>query len=101
MDEVKNTVWSACDTFGGVLDASEYKDYILVFLFFKYISDVWKEHYGALQERYGGDAERISRRMERERFVLPNGQAFDDLYRQRSADNVGELIDIALDVIEE
>jgi type I restriction enzyme M protein len=101
MDEVKNTVWSACDTFRGVLDASEYKDYILVFLFVKYISDVWKEHYAALEERYGQDEERMRRRMERERFVLPHGQAFDDLFKQRNADNVGELIDIALDAIEE
>ena len=101
MEEVRSTVWSACDTFRGVLDAGEYKDFILPFLFLKYISDVWKEHYADLEKRYGGDEERIRRRMERERFILPNGTAFDDLYRQRNADNIGELIDIALDTIEE
>ena len=35
LDEVKRTAWAACDTFRGVLDASEYKDFILVFLFSK------------------------------------------------------------------
>lgn len=101
IDEVRNTVWAACDTFRGVLDASEYKDFILPFLFLKYISDVWKEHYAELQKRYGDDEERIRRRMERERFVLPKGTAFDDLYRQRDADNIGELINVALEAIEE
>ena len=101
IDEVRNTVWAACDTFRGVLDASEYKDFILPFLFLKYISDVWKEHYATLQERYGDDEGRIHRRMKRERFVLPKGTAFDDLYRQRDADNIGELINMALEAIEE
>ncbi|MGQ0665261.1 MAG: type I restriction-modification system subunit M [Pseudomonadota bacterium] len=101
LDDVKRIAWAACDTFRGVIDASEYKDFILVFLFLKYVSDVWKEHYEKAKERYGGDDVRIRRRMERERFVLPKGSTFDDLYRQRNADNVGELIDQALDAIAE
>ena len=44
-DEINNIVWKACDTFRGVVDPSEYKNYILVFLFIKYISDVWKDKY--------------------------------------------------------
>ena len=71
MDDVKAKVWAACDTFRGVLDASEYKDFILPFLFVKYISDTWKEHYEEARERYGEDEVRIRRRMKRERFVLP------------------------------
>ena len=101
LDDVKRIAWAACDTFRGVIDASEYKDFILVFLFLKYVSDVWKEHYEEAKQRYGGDDIRIRRRMERERFVLPKGSSFDDLYRQRNADNVGELIDQALDAIAE
>lgn len=101
LDDVKRIAWAACDTFRGVIDASEYKDFILVFLFLKYVSDVWKEHFQEAKERYGGDDIRIRRRMERERFVLPKGSSFDDLYRQRNADNVGELIDEALDAIAE
>lgn len=101
LDDVKRIAWAACDTFRGVIDASEYKDFILVFLFLKYVSDVWKEHFEEAKQRYGGDELRLRRRMERERFVLPQGSSFDDLYRQRTADNVGELIDMALDAIAE
>jgi type I restriction enzyme M protein len=99
LDDVKRIAWAACDTFRGVIDASEYKDFILVFLFFKYVSDVWNEHYEDARQRYGDDEVRLLRRMERERFVLPKGANFNDIYRQRNADNVGELIDQALDAI--
>lgn len=99
LDDVKRIAWAACDTFRGVIDASEYKDFILVFLFLKYVSDVWKEHFAEAGARYGGDELRIGRRMERERFVLPEGASFDDLHRQRNADNIGELIDEALEAI--
>ena len=37
--DINNTAWKACDTFRGVMDATDYKDYILVMLFVKYISD--------------------------------------------------------------
>jgi hypothetical protein len=30
LDDVKRKAWAACDTFRGVLDASEYKNYVLV-----------------------------------------------------------------------
>ncbi len=101
LDDVKRIAWSACDTFRGVIDASEYKDFILVFLFLKYVSDVWKEHYQEADQRYQGDQLRIERKMARERFVIPKGASFDDLHRQRNADNIGELIDEALDAIAE
>ena len=48
-DEINNIVWKACDTFRGVVDPSEYKNYILVFLFIKYISDVCKDKYDELK----------------------------------------------------
>ncbi|HVY21202.1 MAG TPA: type I restriction-modification system subunit M [Bauldia sp.] len=101
LDDVKRIAWAACDTFRGVIDASEYKDFILVFLFLKYVSDVWKEHYQEADQRYEGDELRVARKMARERFVIPKGASFDDLHRQRNADNVGELIDQALDAIAE
>ncbi len=70
-------------------------------LFLKYISDVWRDHYAQYRGQFGDDEERIRRRMARERFVLPEGCDFESLYRQRRADNIGELINIALDKIED
>ena len=98
--DINNAAWAACDTFRGVMDAAGYKDYILVMLFLKYISDVWKDHYEEYQTRYGDNDERIRRRLQNERFVLPEGSSFYDLYEQRSEANVGELINIALEAIE-
>ncbi len=100
-DEINGILWKACDTFRGVVDAAEYKSYILVMLFVKYISDVWSEHYAELKAQYKGDDERIRRRLERERFVLPKSCSFEELYAQRNASNTGELINIALEKIEE
>jgi type I restriction enzyme M protein len=42
-DEINSIAWKACDTFRGTVDPAEYKNYILVFLFLKYLSDVWKD----------------------------------------------------------
>ena len=77
-----------------------YKDYILVMLFLKYISDVWQDHYEGYQEQYKGDDKRIRRKLDLERFVLPAGASFYDLYANRNEGNIGELINIALDAIE-
>jgi type I restriction enzyme M protein len=100
-DDVFRKAWAACDTFRGLIDASEYKDYVLVTLFWKAISDTWREHYDDTKARYGGDEARLLRRMERERFVLPKGASFQEVWENKDADNLGELIDIALDAIEE
>lgn len=51
--EINGILWKACDTFRGAVDPSEYKNYILVMLFVKYISDVWQDHYDALVAEYG------------------------------------------------
>ncbi|MEZ5471662.1 MAG: class I SAM-dependent DNA methyltransferase [Marinicella sp.] len=118
--DINNAAWAACDTFRGVVDPAQYKDYILVMLFLKYISDVWQDHYEEYQKQYGDDDVRIRRKLERERFVLPvvkltekNDETGEEtvldefpatyysLYERRSAANIGELINIVLDHIEE
>ena len=37
--ELYSTLWKCCDELRGGMDASQYKDYVLVILFVKYISD--------------------------------------------------------------
>ena len=44
-EDINRTVWKASDTFRGVIDPSQYKDYILTMLFLKYVSDVYKSKY--------------------------------------------------------
>lgn len=100
-DEINSMVWKACDTFRGVVDPSEYKNYILVFLFLKYLSDVWKDKTEEYKTKYKGDKDRIKRALERERFVLPNKCDFEYIYNQRNEANIGEIINKALDAIEE
>ena len=99
-DEINAILWKACDTFRGTIDPSEYKNYILVMLFLKYVSDVWFDH----RERYERelrDPLRVERRLSREPFVLPKGADYYTLYDLRNAANIGEEIDIALAAIEE
>lgn len=99
--DINNAAWAACDTFRGVVDPAQYKDYILVMMFVKYISDIWKDCYEKYRKQYGDDDVRIRRKLERERFVLPKGASFYDLHEQRNEANIGELINVALDAIEE
>lgn len=37
--ELYASLWASCDELRGSMDASQYKDYILVMLFMKYVSD--------------------------------------------------------------
>ena len=37
--EIYKSLWASCDEFRGGMDPSQYKDYILVLLFMKYVSD--------------------------------------------------------------
>lgn len=118
--EVNNTVWAACDTFRGVVDAASYKDYILVMLFLKYVSDVWKDHRRTYEQDFAHldadkRAERIDRRMRNERFKVPTVRlkdedgnvtetftaTFDSLHERRDRPEIGELINIVFEAIED
>lgn len=99
--DINQIVWKACDTFRGIIDPSQYKDYILTMLFLKYVCDVHKDIYQKHLEKYKGDKERAARAMSLERFVVPENSTFDYLYEHRNESNLGELIDIALTDLEE
>jgi type I restriction enzyme M protein len=99
--DINRIVWNACDTFRGVIDPSQYKDYILTMLFLKYVSDVNQEKRREYLEKYDGDEARAERAMRMERFVVPTNSQFSYLYEHRNEPNIGELIDIALSDLEE
>ena len=70
-DAIFNKVWQACDTFRGVIDPGQYKDYVLTMLFMKYLTDIYKSRMAEYEEKYGGDQVRIQRALSRERFIIP------------------------------
>lgn len=99
--KINSTVWAACDTFRGTIDAGQYKDYILTMLFLKYITDVQKEKKEEYMKKYNNDTVRVERALKHERFKVPADSSFDFLYDKRNEPNLGELINIALENIEE
>jgi type I restriction enzyme M protein len=98
--EINKAVWDACDTFRGVISADTYKDFILTMLFLKYLSDMYRDEYNTLMAEYG-DADLVKELMSNQRFVLPDGASFWDLYELRHQPGNGQRIDEALHAIEE
>ncbi len=99
-DEINNKLWAAADSSRGTVDGGVFKDYILAFLFYKYISDLHLKEKNKLIERYGNDKERIALKMRNARFSIPEGASFYDIYEQQNKDNIGEIINQALHAIE-
>jgi len=114
-DAIFNTVWRACDTFRGVIDPAQYKDYILTMLFVKYLSDIYKSKRAEFEKKFRGNKIKIERKMKLERFIITEIElkdsnnkiedrfpaTFDSLYERRSQSNIGELINILLEHLED
>jgi len=71
--ELYSSLWSSCDELRGGMDASQYKDYVLVLLFIKYVSD-----------RYAGKLY--------ESIVVPKGASFQDMVALKGASDIGDQI---------
>ena len=67
--ELYSSLWASCDELRGSMDASQYKDYVLVLLFLKYVSDKG----GALVE-------------------IPEGASFKDMVELKGQADVGDKI---------
>lgn len=100
-NEINDVVWRACDTFRGAVDPYEYKNYILTMLFIKYISDLWHDKKEEYEKKYNNDQTRVQRAMSRERFKVPSESHFNYLFENREKPNIGEIINIALEKIED
>ncbi len=98
--EVNRALWSACDTFRGAIDPDQYKNYILTFLFFKYVSDVWRDAEARYTAEFD-DPELVARKMKRLPFVIPEGQSFYDVAENRNDPELGQRINVALAAIED
>ena len=98
--DVNDIAWKACNKLRGPVSSDQYKDDILIMLFYKYISDVFNEDMSKIIDQYGDDEKWIQRkRVEKLRFVIPENSSFDKVFLQRAKDNIGEVIDKALAAI--
>lgn len=75
--QLYSSIWQACDALRGGMDASQYKDYVLVLLFVRYVSD-----------KYAGKADAL--------VDVPNGGSFSDLIALKGQTNIGEGINKVL-----
>jgi len=71
--ELYSALWKSCDKLRGGMDASQYKDYILVLLFVKYVSDKYAG------EKYAS-------------IVIPEGGSFQDMVALKGKKDIGEGI---------
>ncbi len=66
--DLYRSLWKSCDELRGGMDASQYKDYVLVLLFVKYVSDKYAGQPGALLDvpAGGGFADMVALRGDKE-----------------------------------
>jgi type I restriction enzyme M protein len=71
--ELYSSLWSSCDELRGGMDASQYKDYVLVLLFVKYVSD-----------KYAG--------VPFAPITIPEGASFADMVALKGKSDIGDQI---------
>src|SRR3954466_13704829 len=71
--ELYSSLWQSCDELRGGMDASQYKDYVLVLLFIKYVSD-----------KYAGQPYAP--------ITIPEGASFKDMVALKGKPDIGDQI---------
>jgi type I restriction enzyme M protein len=71
--ELYSSLWASCDELRGGMDASQYKDYVLVLLFVKYVSD-----------KYAG--------IPYAPITIPEGASFKDMVALKGKSDIGDQI---------
>ena len=71
--ELYSTLWASCDALRGGMDASQYKDYVLVLLFIKYVSD-----------KYAG--------VPFAPITVPKGASFADMVALKGKPDIGDRV---------
>ena len=71
--ELYSSLWASCDELRGGMDASQYKDYVLVLLFIKYVSDKYaNQPYAPI--------------------AIPPGASFKDMVALKGKPDIGDQI---------
>lgn len=70
--QLYSLLWASCDVLRGCMDASQYKDYVLVILFIKYISDKAKDPSSMIN--------------------LPEGCSFADMVKLKNKPGIGDAM---------
>lgn len=94
--ELESYLWGAATLLRGLIDASDYKQYVFPLLFFKRLSDVWDEDFRAAFEET--DDVGYATATANDRFVIPLGAHWEDA-RDTSRD-VGRALLNAYQAIE-
>ncbi|MDQ7835339.1 MAG: type I restriction-modification system subunit M [Humidesulfovibrio sp.] len=71
--ELYSSLWKSCDELRGGMDASQYKDYVLVLMFVKYVSD-----------KYAGDRDAL--------IDIPAGGGFADMVAAKGDKEIGDRL---------
>ena len=74
--ELESYLWGAATLLRGLIDASDYKQYIFPLLFFKRLSDVWDEDYREAFE--DSQDEGYAMATANDRFTIPEGAHWQD-----------------------
>lgn len=77
--ELYSSLWAAADALRGGMDASQYKDFVLGMLFFKYVSDKSNDPNSAI--------------------YIPEGSSFYDVAQHKGHPNIGEEMNKAIGAI--
>lgn len=75
--ELESYLWGAATLLRGLVDASDYKQYIFPLMFFKRLSDVWYEDYEEAFEQTGDKG--YASATANDRFVIPEGAHWKDV----------------------
>ena len=94
--ELESYLWGAATLLRGLIDASDYKQYIFPLLFFKRLSDVWDEDYADAFAETGDEG--YATATANDRFTIPEGAHWKDA-REASRD-VGRALLNAYQAIE-
>lgn len=78
--ELYSSLWASCDKLRGSMEPSQYKDYVLVLLFVKYVCD-----------KYDNDPNGL--------ISIPAGGSFKDMQALKGQKDIGEKIDLAISAL--